>query len=151
MLLLPPGHPHTLAKAWPCVCNCCQQIVSAKVPILKANLQVFVSPGQLLAALGQDSKAAAQQLRTALGGNSLNSKPDKKLRVDMEVDVSLGIADSAAAVNFLQRQVGAGTACHAMPGGAGLGLAAQVLKLCPGLCFLGPWLGCQTQLVHVVG
>jgi len=64
----------------------------------------------------------------------------------MEVDVSLGIADSAAAVNFLQRQVG--MALHGMPCAAGLGLAVQVPELCFSSGFLVDTC-CLTLPVHI--
>lgn len=70
-------------------------------------MYVHASQADLLAALSQDSSAAAQRLRAQLAGGAGSRRRPKMLRLEMQVDISMGIADSEAAVNYLQRQVGA--------------------------------------------
>jgi hypothetical protein len=83
------------------------QVIVAKVPILKGTLLVHIPQSALMAALFVDNKAAAQQLgAAAAAGQGANGRRERMLCVEMQVDISIGIADSAAAVNYVQRQVG---------------------------------------------
>jgi hypothetical protein len=84
------------------------QIIVAKVPILKGTLFVQIPQNELLAALAADNLAAAQQMAAAASAAAATGGSNDKqrmLRVEMQVDISIGIADSSAAVNYVQRQV----------------------------------------------
>lgn len=79
------------------------KVIVAKVPILKGTLLVHVPQSALLAALAADNKAAAQQLAGAVGAGA--RQQERVVVVELQVDISVGIADSSAAVNYVQRQV----------------------------------------------
>lgn len=80
------------------------QVINAKVPILKGTLLIDVEQQVLLSALALNNKAAAQSMAAASVHKA--ARLGDVLRVEMQVDISIGIADSQAAVHYLQRQVG---------------------------------------------
>jgi hypothetical protein len=79
------------------------QVINAKVPILKGTLLIDIPQHDLLNALASDNKAATQSLAAAAATQA--AKGGTVLRVELQVDISIGISDSQAAVRYLQRQV----------------------------------------------
>lgn len=80
------------------------QVINAKVPILKGTLLIDIPQHDLLNALASDNKAATQSLAAAAAATQA-AKGGTVLRVELQVDISIGISDSQAAVRYLQRQV----------------------------------------------
>jgi hypothetical protein len=115
-LLVAPSHHTSSQNIGACTrlvpCPCTLQVVKAKVPILKGSLWVNIPCSQLLEALAADNPAAAQQLSAAAAAAAAvaaagdgGEQQQQLLRLEVQVDISIGVADSNAAVNYLQRQV----------------------------------------------
>jgi hypothetical protein len=92
--------------------------VNAKVPILKGPLSFSLPASQLLAALSADAPDAAgaigailqqqQQQQQQEGGGAAPAAAaagEQLVQITVQADISVGMDDGSAAVNYLSRQV----------------------------------------------